>query len=329
MAGRGFLWCPVLEGLPEEGRLGLFRHSLDTLHGGWERVASIETAHGVPSLLLPLEDDYFLGISNGLGFSGDAPSDCSFVARFRLKENRLEYDATVELPLPHGHSGFKKVEYPYLGPGRKTAILRVCEPPCEAMRPCLWPPSVSEGYLALAAPASDIVWILDLAKGRVRTTLSLLGLSARDLERLNPLKDVILGTAFAPDGRLLIATRHPELVDLTVRLAVSNEKAVLPGGADHGRDAVIIKHEEDARFKCLAEQQQTIQWWSWGSEHPSAEKLDASALFPNRVPTLQRQERFRFLVDAHGSVRTNAHTPWNQLLEDVGIPREQAKTTDP
>jgi len=327
--GHGHLWCPVIEGPPEKGRIALYRHPLETLQTGWERVASIETSHGIPSLLVPLDEDSFLGISNGLGFHGDTGSECSFVARFRLREDRLGFDTIVELPLPGESNGFMRVDHAYLGPNQKPATLRVCTPRCESTRPYLWPPSMSGEHLALAAPASDLVWILDLAKGRVRTTLSLLDLASSDRKRLNPLKDVILGTAFAPDGKLILATRHPELVDLTRRLMSGAEKSALPGGSNHGRDAETVQCEEEAHFKLLAEQQKTIQWWSWTPERPSAERLDPSTLFPDRVPTLKQQDRLRFLVDTHGSVRTNVQTPWRNLLEAFGIPPEPASEAKP
>jgi hypothetical protein len=334
-AAQGYVWRSVIEGLEDNvphPKVNLFRYSIETQVFGWEKVGEVDTKHGVPSMLVPLggEGNRFLGISNGLGFFGEDVKDASFVALFKQREGRIEFSSCVELTFDGTQSACRKVEIQReankeansSNSGEKR-IFTFCEATPRSLWPTLWHPSISVNYLALGAPEAGVIWILDLNKGSVKHTLNLFSLSKADLDRVKPLKQVILGTAFAPDGELILATREPELVDITVRLASSAEQAKSLEESRSSLDSEGMgndrKEEEDKNFQIFAEQSKKIQWWSIDPETGAKNRLDSPTVYPDRVPSYARQGRLRFLVDSNGYIKTNAFTSWSLVLEGAGI----------
>ncbi len=288
---QGFIWCSAIDGLNDNvpnPRVTFYRYYIESQAFGWELVAEVDITHGIPSMLVPLggEGNRFLGISNGLGFFGDDAKDASFIALFRQRGGRMEFDSCVELTLDGTEPAFRKVEIrretkegtPSSNSQDKKTFT-YCEATPRTLCPTLWYPSISANYLALAAQEAGVIWILDLKNGSVKYTLNLFTLLRADLDRVKPLKQIILGTAFAPDGQLILATREPELVERTLRSSSSDDSdksMEQPRSSPDSEEARREKEEEENKiFQSFVEQSKKIQWWSVNPETGTKDRLDS------------------------------------------------------
>ena len=311
--GQGALWCPVGD---DAGGLSieLLRFDLDLPADGWKKVCKFEEDGSIPVLVVPLKkENRFLGISSSQGFQEPGTEKGSFAGVFRKKEGRLVLESCVELPfddIPNILKGefFKvplaetKTDVAFEGHEKKPDRFWAGFAEPSILTPSLTLPSLSDDFLVLGAASAGVLWILDLENGSVRRTINLTGLNRKDLSKLKPLKHVILGTGFAPDGTLIIASKPSDLIKLTAALEL--DKPDSP--------------EKDLRkkdFEFLRNEIKDISWWRIDPKNGHQERLDSPVDFPVRMPTAARHTVFRFLVDPYGHVKTNAFTPWSKVME--------------
>lgn len=306
--GQGALWCTVGSNVTKT--LELFRFDLNLPIDGWKKIGVFDGDGGIPSLVLPLKkENRFLGISAQC-FLVPGTERASFVGIFRNKEGKLSLESCVELSfdnLPNIVKGeWFKIPNPETGASSAQEGMERpdrfwmghADPPI--LTPTLRLPSVSEDFLVLGAASAGVLWFLDLNDGHVRRTINLTGLDRRDLSKISPLKHVILGTGFAPDGGLIVAAKHPDIIKLTVALDLDKPKSP----------------EKDLRqkdFESFRDEIKEINWWRIDPETGSQTRLDSPVDFPERMPTAARQTVFRFLVDPYGHVKTNAFTTWSKV----------------
>jgi len=123
------------------------------------------------------------------------------------------------------------------------------------------------------------------------------------LSKIAAIQHVILGTGFAPDGGLIVASKDPNLIKLTVSLNLDKPDS----------------QEKDLRtrdFESFLKEMKEVHWWRIDPQTGSQEHLDSPLDFPQRMPTATRQTAFRFLVDPFGHVKTNAFTSWSKVMNE-------------
>lgn len=296
------LWAVSLD---EAGKsMELRRLPLDAPGGRWETVGRVE-GEATPFLLLPLRrSGRFLGISP-LPMALPGGDRGSHAGVFRLSEGRLHLEDVLALPFG---------DAPHILAGRWTPQAAAADgtvPPSrwqgEALDPALVPnlmcPSLSPDHLVLGAGPAGILWFISLETGRLARTVDLFGLGKEDFRHTASLQNLILGTAFAPDGSLLVATRHPELVRLCREMPLS-------AGGEEGA----------ARRRMLEAFEETYRDLAWFRIDPVTwrkERLEDEATYPSKMPSRTRHRALRILVDPLGRVRTNATTTFMELLETL------------
>ena len=301
---------------------------------GWERMGEVESGHGVPSMMVPLrEKDLYLGVSYGQGFVGDQ-SGASLVARFRLRDERFQFEDLIEMPLDDMASIAKRTprstspETPPSEPANKDDAHRpwnrafcMIDPP--SLAPSLFPPSVSADHLAICAAEAGVIWVFELAKGSLRRTYNLDGLAKGEFRKTGLLNHSILGTAFDSSGRLIVAKRDRELAQIAVKLSKETTEPV-------------EKQMQKEDFRMFTELYTDIRWIALDPATGTRQDFDLSADFPTATPTFRKQTYLQFLVTPVGTVKTNAYRDWDSLKREFGIcltppkaePLEDTKKTE-
>lgn len=280
----------------------------------WARLGTIEDAHGLPNLMLPLQEpDSYLALAIPSGFVEADGSKASLVAKFKLKDGVFRFQACVPMTLDGFDDIAKAVPVPApqkdgdkeLQPWEKFKC--VVEP--AALFPTLELPAISPDYLALVATQAGVIWVFDRAKGSLRRVYDLGELKKEDLKHLKHLDHLILGAAFDPSGRLYVAKRNPELAKAAVKLSSTAK--------DHAEAKL-----SEADFKFFREQYKDIQWIALdpglGSQKTPVSPADA----PIETPNYRRQTNLQFLVTPLGQVKTNAYKNWESVKRECGFTYE-------
>ena len=138
-------------------------------------------------------------------------------------------------------------------------------------------PSHSKRFLALVAASAGVVWTVDLQNGRVRRTCNVFGVESKDLPHLAALKQVILGSAFRPDGDLIIASRDSKLIQAAVQLKSYN--SITPEQLQDRRDLNWFNKELPK-----------ICWWRLNPATGEFSRIDDSGGF-SRISSRKFQPR--------------------------------------
>lgn len=214
-----------------------------------------------------------------------------------------------KLPAGNGPEDPKKDEAPQ--PCQLASC--VIDPPI--LEPSLWRSSVSADHLALCAAQAGVVWVFELDKGTLLRTYNLDGLTKDDLKKVRLLNFAILGTAFDPSGRLIVAKRNRELTQIAVKLA--NETT----------DPVEEKMQKED-FKIFTDLYKDIAWLALDPKTGGRQDLASPADYPTATPSFRKQNRFQFLISPLGQVKTTAFRDWDSLKREFGISFDVPKKDD-
>jgi hypothetical protein len=310
-AGRGQIWAVGIRELDEDIDCVLYACPCDPKAGTWQRVAAIDPSCGIPSILLPLSDPTrFIGISHSLGFAKQDEKTASPIGIFRLRNETLEYERDLEIPFGDREHIGRKAEWksaPEDMPAGKelspeATKLLYCEITPKGLAPTLWLPSLSKDYLAITSATAGVIWIYSLDTGRLKRMINLCGLDEKSIPKTERLRWIIMGTAFSPDGRLIVASRPPDMVEFTVALEDSKDD---PKG----------KREV---FDAMAEKFKDFQWWEIDPDEGTTRKIENPIDYPAGTSSFDRQACTRFLIDESGKVRTTAISSWKNILQQSG-----------
>jgi len=283
--------------------VSLKKYDLESECKPWEDVASVDIQGGLPFLLIPLKrHKHYLGVGGHPLFEGGMKHG-SYTGIYQEKEGRLTLETCLDMPFDDleniARGSWLKTPAREDGTGTSRVWMGHAEP--AILTPTLNRPSISDDFLVLGAASAGVLWIFDLEDGRLRHTINLTGLGSKQLAKISPLRRIILGTAFAPDGSLIVASVDPTLVSMITALDIdtkdTQQKTWLKGDIDK-----------------LIEEIKGIHWRRIDPAHGFVESLDSPVRFPEKMPSAERQELFRFLVTPEGNVRTNAFTPWARVL---------------
>ena len=320
-------------------RMMLLKFALDEDVTEWEPVAEIDRGNGMADFMIPIETEgLFLGVTQ---FPFTCFVDENFVASqvavFNLKGGTLEFLRCIPL-------GFDSIENivdvshrppPTVKPEEldqwnevkhQMANRMLRSSASGALEPNLWPPGIYGKYMAFYGPSVGCIWVIDLEKGALHHTFYLDKVSADDLDALGVLAGLgagrvidplILGAAFAPDGKLIVAKRHPELVKMALKLAKDPERA-------NDRR----KLWEDLQF--FLESYHKVVWLSIDLESKSVEDITAY-LPPDTQPPAKRSLAWlQFVVMPSGKIVTNFQSSnwdeWEKTLQ--GLERAPQEETD-
>jgi len=282
--------------------------------GSWEKVGTFKDGHSLPALIVPLKmEGRLLGVSSSQGFQEPGAERGSYVGVFCKRDGKLILEACLELPFDDLPSIVKGqwINRTHVGTGGEAAGREAQEKPGRvwtgyADPPLLMPnlvlPSLSEDFLVLGAASSGVLWILDLENGKLCRTISLYGLSRKDLPKIAPLKHVILGTGFTPDGDLIVASKHPDLIRLAIGLDMDK-----PDSPD--------QESKRNQLESFMSEIKDICWWRIDPKNGTQERIYSPVEFPEQMPIAARQTVFRFLVDPFGHVKSNAFMSWSKVME--------------
>ncbi len=311
------LWACVIEEPPSGDRMVVLRWNLAAPEKGWERMGEVEYDHGLPSMMIPLgKKDLFLGLTYEMGFVG-TQSGASLAAHFRLRDGKFQFEELVDMTVDGVGSIAKRVPKPISSSATTPEDAKregssqpwqvascAIDPP--ALTPSLRPASVSKDHLAICATQAGVIWVFELDKGTLRRIYNLDGLRQDELKRARLLNHVVLGTAFAPDGRLVVAKRDRELSKIAVKLAKETT------------DPVEEKMQRE-NLQIFTDLYKDIHWLVLDPETGTRQDLDSPADFPTATPSFRRQAYLQFLVTPQGIVKTNAYRDWESLKREFGI----------
>lgn len=310
--GQQALWAVC--GTNATASVELKRYDLKAGRKAWDSVGSIDIEGGVPMLMVPLKKaNRYLGIGARSLFEAGMKRG-SYVGIFQQKEGKLLMDTCVDMPFDNLTNITKGNWYsiPATEPHEAATVKGETKPQRiwmgyadpAILTPTLNLPSVSDDFLVLGAASAGVLWVFDLEDGRLRHTINLTGLNRKQLAKISPLKQIILGTAFAPDGSLIVASVDPTLVKMLTALDLdekdSQQKDWIKGDVD-----ILINEIKG------------IHWRRIDPVHGFEEHLDSPVNFPEQMPSSERQEVFRFLIDPEGNVKTNAFTSWSNVVGGV------------
>ena len=339
------LWSQALAGDPLKSMV--YKMPLDGRDNEWEPVAELSNddpnGAGGALYVLPLAaENLFLCVASSEDSCFiDENFVASYVAILRLRDGKLEFGKCLPLAfgaMPSIVEAAPRQWSPITAPeevGRHekvkgTMFFKACVKAAHpALKLGLWPPGIYGKYLTLYGQAVGCIWVIDLEKSALHHTFYLDKVSADDLDALEALAGLglgagmdplILGAAFAPDGKLIVAKRHPELVKVALKLAKDPERA---------RDR--RKLAEDLAF--FLEAYHEVVWLSIDLETKSVEDITAYLPPDTQPPPKRNPGTLRFVVLPSGKIATNFQTSglkeWEAVLEGLEPgPKEEAKQTE-
>jgi hypothetical protein len=310
------IWaCVILaEDDDDKAKMILLRWDLLSENTDWERVAEINSDNGVPTLVVPLDaDGMFLAVSQPSVVSFlDEQKGASLAAIYRLRHESLEFVRCVEIPFDSLPSIATKSDQPALliddaePSSQRPSIFETASTKLvsDALAPYLWPPSISNKYLALCGSAAGCIWVFELEKGSLYRTFYLDKLSLEDLDKIDILNPLILGTAFGPDGRLIVAKRDPELVKIALQMA-------------HNKKFANDKRSLAQELVFFKDNLNQIIWLSIDIESKSIEDYDGFLDTPSEPSRLKNPASLNFLISPDGKAITNMHLDWGAAKSGV------------
>lgn len=303
--GEGALWTCQIVGAEGKERARLMKRGIQHL-GEWEEYAEFETTNSIPLWMIPLgEGGQFLGISS-LGFTEGDGKRGSSLAKFRLTDRKtLRFVDIVNLPFEGDSNIFSTRSVQVPGAEGKTASFFMVGANPPILTPSTMIPSHSKRFLALVAASAGVVWTVDLQNGRVRRTCNVFGVESKDLPHLAALKQVILGSAFGPDGDLIIASRDSKLIQAAVQLKSYN--SITPEQLQDRRDLNWFNKELPK-----------ICWWRLNPATGEFSRIDDSVDFPESVPENFNHANFRFFINPQGWAHGNAFDSRRTVREKEG-----------
>lgn len=345
----GYLWSCLLASNGDTDEVQVLRCGLEGAQTTWEKFAVVETDHGIPSLVLPLgEDQAYLAVSLSMGFYDVDSRQASLVARFKREKETLVFDRCIDMPLEDRDTigvftslkirDFRKhLQQSHPAPGGPPAAVteetraqpesiepgnaefRFCSVQPTDLAPTVWLPSLSRNHLVLASDTVGVLWAFEMESGTCVSVVNLTGIEPARLPALKLARGVILGTAFAPDGSLLVAARDPSALDIAMKLGETNPLPTTP------RDQTDL----DAKFSDFTGFFNNIAWWRVDPSSGEKVRMESPLEFPSATRSYLAQRALRFLVDRQGKVLTNAFTPWSKVKEDFGITLREARGSRP
>jgi len=264
----------------------------------WTPHATVDCSKGIPEMMIPLETkDTFLAIDWILGFS-DGPR-ASFAAIFVATSEGLRFERTVDMNFRQRNVASSQTFPLDETPESFRIPFTAFESP--ALQPNLWPPAQLPDHVALGSSQAGLVWIFSLKDGSLRRIVDLGRIADRDLKRLKPLRNWLLGLAPSPDGHLIAATRDWTLIDLATAHHLDDASAEADAGARQNFEAVASKNP-------------IVRWWDIDPETGEATLLED----PTRLPQLPKDlnpQQLRFLVDPKGRIHRYTRETLRQVLE--------------
>lgn len=315
----------------------LLKMDLDQAKPTWESLGRIDTSEGFPTFIIPLDkDNQFLAFNWFTGFTHE--KSASFAARFIRNPEKgiLKLDSLVEMPFDSLATIAKRVVVeapvePALAGGTAKEIpakpapeIAACEAVKEALNPTLWSPVITRDHVLLAATRPGVVWLFQLKDGACLKTLNLGGLAAKELDHLPFLNHFILGMQPTPNGEVIIATRHPDVLKAAL---------ALKSGAGTSTEAI---GNAKADFRTFNHDDGRIVWWEVLPDTLSCQKTESLNVKCLRVLDYAKVSRLKFLVDNLGQVITNYSSEWsdfNAYLQaqqpQAGKPAKNADSDNP
>lgn len=266
----------------------------------WSKIARIPlTQPGFPYSLVPLESEgYFLGYNNLEGFldSGKA----SWLAVYRIVEGELTFVRLVEFPYGKVPNLCRIQE---VTPGKDHPAVKAAVARHPMFAPSNTEPWISGDHIIFAASQLGILWIFNRSDGTFHRHVDFGHMDPNDLGFRYILDQFILAAQPASDGRLLVATRRMEVLEMALKL----------GRASKGLSKAQIKKE----FITLYGDDRGIEWWWVDPRKGRVSRYDGNLNLPDLGASHRALGRFRFLVDELDQVHAatpDGRIPWADAL---------------